>query len=80
MGRGSNTLPSDVSSDSDSDDNYVCDVCGMCGGGDWIACDSCNIWYHQECVDVAGEKLSGCVKILRHNCLFIFLFYIVYFQ
>ena len=57
----------DVSSGSESDDVYVCDVCGMCGGGDWIACDSCNIWYHQECVDVAGDNLEE-IEWLCNNC------------
>ena len=44
------------------------DTCPVCGGiededseGDeWIACDSCNMWYHQNCVSI---PMSSCDDI-----------------
>ena len=42
----------DSSSVSDSKDDYVCTVCEASGGKEWVACDSCHIWYHQGCVNI----------------------------
>ena len=41
----------------------VCPV--WCSEGDeWIACDSCNMWYHQNCVSI---PLSSCDNIADIN-------------
>ena len=45
-------------SSAELEHDYTCDVCGMCGGGDRMACDTCDIWYHQECIGVSGENLE----------------------
>lgn len=43
--------------DTDGSNIYICPVCGGIEdedseGEEWIACDSCHMWYHQNCVSI----------------------------
>ena len=37
-----------------STDDCPCALCGLTTKGDWIACDQCEKWFHQECVTVSS--------------------------
>ena len=36
--------------EEEEEDNIPCGKCKKVGGGNWIMCDSCNVWMHQRCV------------------------------
>ncbi|KAM7276275.1 hypothetical protein ACFE04_018141 [Oxalis oulophora] len=54
--------------------------CGICkkiwrhsDGGNWVCCDSCNVWVHAECDNISSELFKGyvelswlCLKDLEH--------------
>ncbi|XP_046716388.1 uncharacterized protein LOC124393091 [Silurus meridionalis] len=48
-----------------SDDlSQLCHVCGeKSGNNNWIACDCCNWWYHQSCIQATSQ-----VHFLCHAC------------
>ena len=56
----SDSFDSDDTSSSvlNSSDDYQCTICEMTGGN-WIACDSCDKWYHQKCVGIASPSDLG---------------------
>ena len=54
-------VASDDSALSDSDNsanssassgNYCCPICGLPTRLLWVACDSCDRWFHAECTDI----------------------------
>ena len=53
---------------SHSDADYICSVCRMHSGSDWVACDSCHIWYHQACINIrSGSNLED-IDLYCENC------------
>ncbi|KAF8019260.1 hypothetical protein BT93_G0053 [Corymbia citriodora subsp. variegata] len=51
----------------EDEDNIPCGCCGLICEGDefWIFCDSCNRWYHGDCVDMTPD-IAGLMK--RYTC------------
>jgi len=51
----------------------LCFICCTAQGGDWIQCDTCQRWIHQECVpEVMREKMSSAIDVggcLHVNCV-----------
>ena len=48
--KGGSQRPRSRSSLSESSDDESCRQCGHHGGEQWIACDLCDAWFHEECV------------------------------
>jgi len=53
------TLPSSslvTSASTSSQSSSLCASCGTCkSSSGWIACDSCDLWFHWECVGIIEE-------------------------
>lgn len=51
------------------DDNITCGICGEKAEVDtfWIACDTCNRWFHGECTMVPWGMYYGYPSIGREN-------------
>lgn len=52
----SSSLVTSASTSSQSSSSSLCASCGTCkSSSGWIACDSCDLWFHWECVGIIEE-------------------------
>ena len=56
LSSGSDSCDDTNTSISNNSDDYQCTVYETTTEGNWIACDSCNKWYHQNCVAVTAPE------------------------
>ena len=47
------------STSSDSSRSYCCPICGLPTRVLWVACDSCDRWFHAECTDINPDNFSN---------------------
>ena len=46
-------------SSSDSSEGYCCPMCGLPTRLLWVACDSCDRWFHVQCTDIDSEDYDN---------------------
>ena len=46
-------------SSSGSSGNYCCPICGLPTRLLWVACNSCNRWFHAECTDIDPDNFDN---------------------
>ena len=44
------------STSSDSSGSYCCPICGLPTRVLWVACDSCDRWFHAECTNIDPDN------------------------
>ena len=44
---------------SDSSGSYCCPICGLPTRVLWVACDSCDRWFHAECTDIDADNFCN---------------------
>ena len=47
------------STSSDSSGSYCCPICGLPTRILWVACDSCDRWFHAECTDIHPDNFCN---------------------
>jgi len=47
------------STSSESSGTYCCPICGLPTRVLWVACDSCDHWYHAECTDINPDDFCN---------------------
>ena len=47
------------STSSDSSGSYCCPICGLPTRILWVACDSCDRWFHAECTDIDPDNFCN---------------------
>ncbi|XP_032424764.1 sentrin-specific protease 1-like [Xiphophorus hellerii] len=61
------TMRLDISSTLLSESESVENLCRHCGSEDkdhlWIACDRCNWWYHQDCINFKQTNTDYCCEM-----------------